>query len=182
MGLFDRLRGGGSERGSGSGPAAASASGPAGAAAPAGGTETGTGDTSTAGGAGRAAGAHVVRPAAWPALPPIQRATDRPGSVADAGFGGRLTTWQNPSFTGTLSHAVLDGAPGGLVKGVLAAPVGPASGLELPSLSLPVASALASGEGTDAVPVRRMSSPVAALGPTGPRVTPAAPRATRRPR
>ncbi|MFE2473505.1 hypothetical protein [Streptomyces mirabilis] len=96
-------------------------------------------DTSTAGGAGRGAGARVVRPAAWPALPPIQRATDRPGAVADAGFGGRLTTWQNPSFTGTLAHAVLDGAPGGLVKGLLAAPVGPASGLELPSLSLPVA-------------------------------------------
>lgn len=182
MGLFDRLRGGGGggpERGSGSGSAAASASGPAGASAPADGTDARVSDTSAADGAGRGAGARVVRPAAWPALPPIQRATDRPGAVADAGFGGRLTTWQNPSFTGPLSHAVLDGAPGGLVKGLLAAPVGPASGLELPSLSLPVALPVESGEETGALPVQRMSSPVAALGPAGPRVTPAAPRATR---
>ncbi|GDY71744.1 hypothetical protein SAV31267_012290 [Streptomyces avermitilis] len=123
-------------------------------------------------------GADVVRAAAWPSLPPIQRATAGSGSVADAGFGGRLTTWQNPSFTGTLSHAVLDGAPGGLVKGVLAPTARPASGLELPSLSLPVASPgeEESADGAGPLPVRRMSTPVTVSGPTGPRVAPAPPR------
>ncbi|NBM20657.1 hypothetical protein, partial [Streptomyces sp. GC420] len=83
---------------------------------------------------------NAVRTAAWPELPPIQRATTGSAApVADPGFGGRLTTWQNPSFMGTLNHAVLDGAPGGLVKGVLATSAEPASGLELPSLTLPVA-------------------------------------------
>ncbi|MCZ0997144.1 hypothetical protein O1M63_01970 [Streptomyces mirabilis] len=135
-------------------------------------------DTSTAGGAGRGAGARVVRPAAWPALPPIQRATDRPGSVADAGFGGRLTTWQNPSFTGTLSHAVLDGAPGGLVRACSPPRWGRPPGSN--SLALP-AGGLARGveRGDRQLHGQRMSSPVAALGPAGPRVTPAAPRPTR---
>ncbi len=77
--------------------------------------------------------------AGWAGLAPMQRAAVRQPGVADAGFGGRLSTWQNPSFTGTLSHAVLDGAPGGLVKDVLTTSAKPVPGLELPSHTLPVA-------------------------------------------
>ncbi|MFD9026687.1 hypothetical protein ACFVY5_19640, partial [Streptomyces parvulus] len=51
--------------------------------------------------------------AAWTGLPPIQRATGAArAGVADAGFGGRLPTWQNPSFTGAPSPAVLNPAAG----------------------------------------------------------------------
>ncbi|MFC9059938.1 hypothetical protein ACFTXB_18055, partial [Streptomyces sp. NPDC057074] len=51
--------------------------------------------------------------AAWAGLPPIQRATGAArAGVADAGFGGRLPTWQNPSFTGAPSPAVLNPAAG----------------------------------------------------------------------
>ncbi|QIY93590.1 hypothetical protein HEP87_04910 [Streptomyces sp. S1D4-11] len=102
---------------------------------------------------------------AWSGLPPGPRCRRSSGPRTGRapsptpGSAVELTTWQNPSFTGTLSHAVLDGAPGGLVKDLLAAPVGPASGLELPSLSLPVASPAESGEGPVALPVQRMTSP-----------------------
>lgn len=101
-----------------------------------------------------------VRTAAWPALPPIQRATSRPSwPVADAGFGGRLSTWQNPTFAGTLSHAVLDGAPGGLVEGVLTASARPSEGLELPTLDLPVARpAEEAGDPTGGEGLRRCSA------------------------
>ncbi|MGW4024180.1 hypothetical protein ACWEEL_22770, partial [Streptomyces sp. NPDC005009] len=114
----------------------------------------------------------MVRTAGWPGLPPIQRATARPSwPVADSGFGGRLSTWQNPAFTGTLSHAVLDGAPGGLVQGVLTASARPSPGLELPALSLPVA---APGEpGTEQPPVQRAAVPFTVGRPSGPSVTPA---------
>ncbi|MFC8388181.1 hypothetical protein ACFUI1_05300, partial [Streptomyces sp. NPDC057238] len=113
----------------------------------------------------------MVRTAAWPGLPPIQRATARPSwPVADSGFGGRLSTWQNPAFTGTLSHAVLDGAPGGLVQGVLTASARPSPGLELPALSLPVA---APGEpGTEQPPAQRAAAPFTVDRPSGPSVTP----------
>ncbi|WP_159394812.1 hypothetical protein [Streptomyces sp. H-KF8] len=127
----------------------------------------------------------VVRTAAWPGLPPIQRATARPSwPVADSGFGGRLSTWQNPAFTGTLSHAVLDGAPGGLVQGVLTTSAQPSPGLELPSLSLPVAAPDAPrpapgehgaghpGDGTDLPPVQRAAVPLTVTRPSGPSVTP----------
>ncbi|MFE2139517.1 hypothetical protein ACFW9X_41145, partial [Streptomyces sp. NPDC059466] len=123
----------------------------------------------------------MVRAAAWPSLPPIQRATAGRGSVADSGFGGRLTTWQNPSFTGTLSHAVLDGAPGGLVRGVLATPALPASGLELPSLSLPVATPAETADRAGPSSARHADLPVTATGPTGPRVTAVPVPATRPP-
>lgn len=126
----------------------------------------------TDGGRTPAARQAPVRTAAWPALPPIQRATSRPSwPVADAGFGGRLSTWQNPTFAGTLSHAVLDGAPGGLVEGVLTASARPSEGLELPTLDLPVARPAeeagdpTGGEGAPAVqraavPLRVTSSPL----------------------
>ncbi|MGW4105515.1 hypothetical protein, partial [Streptomyces sp. NPDC004976] len=92
-----------------------------------------------------------VRTAAWPALPPIQRATARPSwPVADPGFGNTLSTWQTPAFTGTLSHAVLDGAPGGLVQGVLTASARPSPGLELPALSLLVDGGHGGGCGSEA--------------------------------
>lgn len=57
----------------------------------------------------------------WSALPPIERVLAQPArhTVAAPDFAGTLTTWQNPSFTGTLSHAVLDGAPTGLIRNVL---------------------------------------------------------------
>ncbi|MGW5787731.1 hypothetical protein ACWEWK_27545 [Streptomyces sp. NPDC003757] len=62
--------------------------------------------------------------AAWTGLPSIQRATGaaRTG-VADAGFGGRLPTWQNPSFTRAPSPAVLNPAAGdSLLSGAFDAP------------------------------------------------------------
>lgn len=112
MGFLERFRGGrGGGRGDGSAPSPA-----ADTAAP---TTTGGGGApvSDAGAAPR------VVAAAWPTLPPIQRAAaGRTSGVADAGFGGRLATWQNPSFTGTGFHAVLDAAPGGLMSSLRTAP------------------------------------------------------------
>ncbi|NDZ83681.1 hypothetical protein G3I19_35270, partial [Streptomyces sp. SID10853] len=45
----------------------------------------------------------------WNGLPAIQRATQHTAghAVATADFSSRLATWQNPSFSGSLSHAVL---------------------------------------------------------------------------
>ncbi|NED71876.1 hypothetical protein G3I51_05880, partial [Streptomyces sp. SID9944] len=64
----------------------------------------------SSGGEVAAGGGRAVAPAAWSALPPIQRAlAPSPAGVADRGFDGRLPTWQNPAFMGTASHAVLDG-------------------------------------------------------------------------
>ncbi|MZE48270.1 hypothetical protein GTY49_36125, partial [Streptomyces sp. SID5477] len=83
-------------------------------------------------------------------LPPIQRATGaaRTG-VADAGFGGRLPTWQNPSFTGAPSPAVLNPASGdSLLSGAFGTPA-------RPTPSTPLASP------AGAPPVQRM--PVAPL-------------------
>ncbi|MER7187444.1 hypothetical protein ABT404_49655, partial [Streptomyces hyaluromycini] len=82
--------------------------------------------------------------AAWSGLPPIQRALGTGGPVADAGFGGRLPTWQNPSFTATRSHAVLDGESsarlaGGGLAGTPGAGAGAMSGLERPVQALPLA-------------------------------------------
>ncbi|MET9109841.1 hypothetical protein ABZX29_25135, partial [Streptomyces zhihengii] len=72
------------------------------------------------------AGPAPVVVAAWSGLPPIQRATaDGPTGVADAGFGGRLPTWQNPSFSRAPSPAVLDPAAG-LLPGALAGASGSA--------------------------------------------------------
>ncbi|MEU9785041.1 hypothetical protein AB0H92_29460, partial [Streptomyces phaeochromogenes] len=121
----------------------------------------------------------------WVGLPPIQRAAVGRTGVADSGFGGRLSTWQNPSFTGTLSHAVLDAAPGGLVRNALTTSARPVSGLEPPSHTLlPVRSEEpeAPGDVRDAaapVPVQRAPRPVTASRPAGPRVTPVPPRAHR---
>ncbi|MGW3853083.1 hypothetical protein ACWD74_39605, partial [Streptomyces fagopyri] len=149
--------------------------------APAAGTGVSPGAAPAAGAVGGVDGNRPVRAAAWPSLPPLQRATAGRGSVADSGFGGRLTTWQNPSFTGTLSHAVLDGAPGGLVRGVLATPALPASGLELPSLALPVAAPEEPSDHVGGSSLRHAGLPVAATGPAGPRVTAVPPAATRPP-
>nr|WP_168532529.1 hypothetical protein [Streptomyces sp. RPA4-2]QIY66796.1 hypothetical protein HEP85_41780 [Streptomyces sp. RPA4-2] len=76
---------------------------------------------------------------------------------------------------------MLDGAPGGLVRGVLATPALPASGLELPSLSLPVATPAETADRTGAPSARHASLPVVATGPTGPRVAAVPPAATRPP-
>lgn len=141
MGVFDRLRNGGRDRTTGGLPVTGPADGPVtgDGTAPSAGVAPAASASPGASDSGGGTGDRVVRSAAWSSMPPIQRALAGPGSVADSGFGGRLTTWQNPSFTGTLSHAVLDGAPGGLVRGTATTSALPASGLELPSLSLPVA-------------------------------------------
>ncbi|MGP4052307.1 hypothetical protein, partial [Streptomyces sp. 2A115] len=71
----------------------------------------------------------------WPGLPPIQRsvADGRAAGVADAGFSGRLPTWQNPSFLGTPSGiGVLDASPGSLLSGALTNSARPGTGLERP--------------------------------------------------
>ncbi|KIF75173.1 hypothetical protein QR77_17060, partial [Streptomyces sp. 150FB] len=102
-------------------------------------------------------------------------------TVASANFASTLTTWQNPSFSGTLSHAVLDGAPTGLIRDVLkpaGTPGGRSGRLGEPALSLPVA-VEAPDEPEEAgevagIPVQRAVS--AALA-TGPQVAPVRPRA-----
>ncbi|MER6908642.1 hypothetical protein ABT322_33925, partial [Streptomyces flaveolus] len=121
MGFLDRLRG----RQGGTGGADSESPAPHGDAPSTAGTP------STASPAEVPATAGVPAPpvavAAWTALPPIQRSTGgrRPG-VADAGFGGRLPTWQNPSFSGAPSPAVLDPAAGhGLLSGAFAEPARP---------------------------------------------------------
>ncbi|NEA40723.1 hypothetical protein G3I42_15865, partial [Streptomyces sp. SID11385] len=54
----------------------------------------------------------VTRPAAavaWRALPPLQRALGgSPAGVADAGFAGRLATWQSPALGAGRGPGVLD--------------------------------------------------------------------------
>ncbi|WP_416963245.1 hypothetical protein, partial [Streptomyces sp. Agncl-13] len=80
--------------------------------------------------------------AAWPGLPPIQRASAVGGTgVADAGFGARLPTWQNPSFTGTGFRAVLDGERSARIAGssLPAAPVRAVPSLGQPAGELPLA-------------------------------------------
>lgn len=151
----------------------AGTTGPAAPSAGAGGS--GADSSADAGGSGAAGSVAAVRRAAWSALPPIQRVTARPasGPVADPGFSGRLSTWQNPSFAGTLSHAVLDSAPGGVVGGVLTATAHPVPGLEGPATELPVAPPPGSADGTgEPPPVQR----AAAARVSGPRVTPAVSR------
>src|SRR4051794_12801106 len=109
-----------------------------------------------------AAGAAVSGPvaASWPALAPIQRAlgaTTGPGGVADAAFGGRLLTWQNPSFMGTASHSVLDGRSSALLAG--SAPrtsARPTPGLERPSPALPLAGSEPAVQRAPAVPLRAL--------------------------
>ncbi|MBX4179803.1 hypothetical protein K3A88_35980, partial [Streptomyces geysiriensis] len=140
MGFLDRLRG----RGTGTDGAATSGHGPTASpstpstpgtagtgdvpGAPGG---TGASDASGAPGGSGAVGAVAppVAVAAWTGLPPIQRATgDRRAGVADSGFGGRLPTWQNPSFSGVPSPAVLDPAAGhGLLSGAFTESAQPAT-------------------------------------------------------
>ncbi|MDX3616478.1 hypothetical protein [Streptomyces europaeiscabiei] len=86
-----------------------------------------------------------------------------------------MSTWQNPSFTGTLSHAVLPGAPGGLVKDVLTTSAAPVAGLELPSRTLPVAYEEPEARAdppADPRPVQRAPYQVTPSRPTGPRAVP----------
>lgn len=83
-----------------------------------------------------------VRGREWAGLPPIRLVTLTPArqTVASSEFGGSLTAWQNPSFSGTLSHAVLADAPTGLIKDTQSYPPGPGPArLDEPRLSLPAA-------------------------------------------
>ncbi|MDX2700685.1 hypothetical protein, partial [Streptomyces ipomoeae] len=77
-----------------------------------------------------------------------------------------MTTWQNPSFTGTLSHAVLREAPAGLVKDVVTTPGRPVPGLEPPSLTLPVANdeppLPVNASATAELPIQRAPHPIRA--------------------
>ncbi|RSR95965.1 hypothetical protein EF917_24515, partial [Streptomyces sp. WAC00469] len=85
-------------------------------------------------------GVRPAVPGAWQGLPPLQRAlAPARGPVADSGFGGRLPTWQNPSFVGTVSHAVLDGRSDTVLGGRAPHPVpgSPVPGLEQPAAPLP---------------------------------------------
>ncbi len=58
-------------------------------------------------------------PMGWAFLPPIQR-TLTPGIAPvtrPAEFPTELSAWRSPAFTGSLSHAVVDTTPGGLIDG-----------------------------------------------------------------
>ncbi|RDG35467.1 hypothetical protein DVH02_25140, partial [Streptomyces corynorhini] len=143
MGIFDRLKG--RSRGGDQSPVQDRDREP-GAAGGGDGTVPGLAPEASAGpGAGAGAGAGVGGAGGgrgWAGLPPIQRATWAPArqTVASAEFGGSLATWQNHSFSGPLSHAVLDGAPTGLIKDALSPAVGSSpGGLGEARLSLPVA-------------------------------------------
>ncbi|MET8735471.1 hypothetical protein ABZV88_15055, partial [Streptomyces tendae] len=181
MGLLDRLRGrrdGGEGHGNGGGTAASAAGSPTQTGPPA---DTGSPTDAAAGApAASAPGPAPVAVAAWTGLPPIQRTTgaDRTG-VADAAFGGRLPTWQDPSFSRAPSPAVLDpGAGDSLLSGAF-----DASARRTSSSSVSSSTPLARPAG--APPVQRMpvaplraipaDAPATATAPTAP--TGSAPRA-----
>jgi hypothetical protein len=58
-------------------------------------------------------------PMGWAFLPPIQRTLDTPISpvTRPTAFPAELPAWRSPAFTSTLSHAVVDTVPGGVVDG-----------------------------------------------------------------
>lgn len=168
MGLLDRLRGrrdGGEGNGNGGGTAASAADSPAETGPPA---DTGSRPDPGAGErAASAPGPAPVAVAAWTGLPPIQRATgaDRTG-VADAAFGGRLPTWQDPSFTRAPSPGVLDPAAGdSLLSGAFDASARQTSSTPLtrPAGPLPV-------QRMPVAPLRAIpaDAPAAATAPTAP--------------
>ncbi|WP_420919051.1 hypothetical protein, partial [Streptomyces bohaiensis] len=74
-----------------------------------------------------------ARPAAWVASGPIQRAVPEGRGVADAGFSGRLATFQDPSLTGTRSHRVLERSSARFALGGATPSSRPVPGLEPPS-------------------------------------------------
>jgi hypothetical protein len=55
----------------------------------------------------------------WAFLPPIQRTLAPPIApvTRPAEFPAELSAWRSPAFTDSLSHAVVDTAPGGLIDG-----------------------------------------------------------------
>lgn len=168
MGLLDRLRG--RRPDATDGGAAVPATGPAAAEATPVDATVDAGHRATAG---------------WSALPPIQRAfADRADTVADRGFGASLTTWQNPSFTGTLTHAVLDSGPGGRITQLSAAP-GRGAGEPEPGIpELPVAGprpVTGDAPSHGAEPDDGPGAPVVVARATGPEVRPLASAAAARP-
>ncbi|MEW2235086.1 hypothetical protein AB0886_23450, partial [Streptomyces sp. NPDC024062] len=131
MGIFDRLkgRGRGADQQGGGPELSAGGDGTVPAPEPPGGDAAGT-------------TAAPVRGREWAGLPPIRLVTLTPArqTVASSEFGGSLTAWQNPSFSGTLSHAVLADAPTGLIKDTQSFTPGPGPArLDEPRLSLPAA-------------------------------------------
>ena len=95
--------------------------------------------------------------ASWPGLPQIQRAVvSGRAEVADARFGGRLPTWQNPSFTSTASPTVLDGRASATLGGdAPRTAVGrPVTGLERHAGALPLADPVSGVQRAPAVPLR----------------------------
>ncbi|GAA3074407.1 hypothetical protein GCM10020000_69260 [Streptomyces olivoverticillatus] len=107
---------------------------------------------------------------AWSGLPPLQRSVaDGRAGVADAGFGKRLPTWQNPSFTGARSRiGVLDTAVGGLLSGAMTDTARPVTGLERPLGTLFRATAL-----PDPTVQRAPAAPLWAVPPMMPTPGPA---------
>ncbi|MET9972410.1 hypothetical protein ABZZ80_42660, partial [Streptomyces sp. NPDC006356] len=171
MGFLDRLRGRRDERRNGS-----SGDGGGSSTVESAGEGSLSGGTTGSGGSTTSTTAPVG--AAWLGLPPIQRATgDGPTGVADTGFGGRLPTWQNPSFTGAPSLAILNPASGGsLLSAVLPGSARPAAGREgqAQALSLAAPAGEPVGQGMPVAPLR--ATPAATASPTRarPAATPAA--------
>lgn len=146
MGIFDRLKGRSRERGAGGN---GTVPGPTDEASAGSGAIAGNGAAAGTG-AAEGAGAGASRGGrAWAALPPIQRviSASAPQTVASADFGGSLTTWQNHSFSGTLSHAVLDGAPTGLIKDALSFARGSGAGGPAKATLFPASAVVDAGDG-----------------------------------
>lgn len=81
---------------------------------PAGGAGAGPGGAGPASGAGAAAPAAPgpgPAVAAWPVLPPMQRAVNPEHRIADWRFDGRIATFQNPSSARPGRLSILDGQP-----------------------------------------------------------------------
>ena len=179
MGFLDRLRGraersvagGGANSGAGTGVGEAQGSVDA----------SGSAGPVSSGSTASTASAPAVALAAWPGLPPIQRASAVGGTgVADAGFGARLPTWQNPSFTGAGFRAVLDAERSARIAG---ASMPASSARAVPSLGqpageLPLAGRPLVAQPGPVVPLRASAGHAELAGPVVQRAVRAVPLAS----
>ena len=73
-------------------------------------------DTLRGGPSEPAAIASRVPPSGWAFLPPLQRTVENIQLTSDPGrFAGALASWNDPSFTGPMTHLVSAAAPPGFI-------------------------------------------------------------------